>query len=66
MFVMKGSILRTGDVCIVQFDKLFHVMKVSQNKENGDMVLNSLNSNETPMILSEKGDFTIFGKVVLM
>ena len=63
---MKGSILRTGDVCIVQFDKLFHVMKVSQNKENGDMVLNSLNSNETPMILSEKGDFTIFGKVVLM
>ena len=66
MFVMKDSILRTGDIAIVQLDKQFHVMKVSQNRENGDMVLNSLNANETPNTLSEKDDLTIFGKVVLM
>lgn len=66
MFVMKDSILRTGDICIVQLDKQFHVMKVSQNKENGDMVLNSLSSNKTPITLSEKDNFIIFGKVVHM
>jgi len=66
IFVMKDSILRTGDVCIVQLDRQFHVMKVSQNKENGDMVLNSLNSNETPITLSDKDNFIIFGKVVLL
>ena len=63
---MKDSILRTGDICIVQLDKQFHVMKVSQNKENGDMVLNSLSSNKTPITLSEKDNFIIFGKVVHM
>ena len=41
-------------------------MKVSQNRENGDFLLNSLNSNETPITLSEKDNFIIFGKVVLM
>jgi hypothetical protein len=66
MFVLKDSILRTGDVCIVQLDRRFHVMKVSQNRENGDFLLNSLNSNETPITLSEKDNFIIFGKVVLM
>lgn len=66
MFVMKDSILRTGDIAIVQLDKQFHVMKVSQNRENGDMILNSLNANEAPSTLSEKGNLTIFGKVVLM
>jgi hypothetical protein len=66
MFVMKDSILRTGDICIVKLKSQYHVMKVSQNRENGDMVLNSLNSNETPITLSEKNSCSIFGKVVLM
>ena len=66
MFVMKDSILRTGDICIVQLKSQYHVMKVSQNGENGDILLNSLNSDDEPNTLSEKDDFTIFGKVVLM
>lgn len=66
MFVMKDSILRTGDICIVQLNSQYYVMKVSQNRKNGDILLNSLNSEETSNILSKKDDFTIFGKVVLM
>ena len=66
MFVMKDSFLRTGDICIVQLNSQFHVMKVSQNRDNGDILLNSLNSDESSNTLSEKDDFTIFGKVVLM
>ena len=66
MFVMKDSILRTGDICIVQLNSQYHVMKVSQDRENGDILLNSLNSNEAPITLSEKDDFSIFGKIVLM
>ncbi|WP_418886891.1 S24 family peptidase [Intestinibacter bartlettii] len=66
MFVMKDSILRTGDICIVQLKSKYHVMKVSQNRENGGILLNSLNSEETSNTHSEKDDFTIFGKVVLM
>ena len=66
MFVMKDSILRTGDICIVQLKSKYHVMKVSQNIDNGDILLNSLNSNEAPITLSEKDDFSIFGKIVLM
>ena len=66
MFVMKDSILRTGDICIVQLNSQYHVMKVSQNRDNGDILLNSLNSEEASNTLSEKNDFTIFGKVVLM
>ena len=66
MFVMKDSILRTGDICIVQLNSQYHVMKVSQNRDNGDILLSSLNSSEVPNTLSEKDDFTIFGKVVLM
>ncbi len=66
MFVMKDSILRTGDICIVQLNSQYHVMKVSQNGENGDILLNSLDSDESSNTLSEKDDFTIFGKVVLM
>lgn len=66
MFVMKDSILRTGDIAIVQLNSQYHVMKVSQNRENGDFLLNSLNSNEAPITLSEKDDFSIFGKIVLM
>ena len=66
MFVMKDSVLRTGDICIVQLKCQYHVMKVSQNRENGDFLLNSLNSNEAPIALSEKDDFSIFGKIVLM
>ena len=66
MFVMKDSVLRTGDICIVQLKCQYHVMKVSQNKDNGDILLNSLNSSKVPNTLSEKDDFTIFGKVVFM
>ena len=66
MFVMKDPILRTGDISIVQLNSQYYVMKVSQNRENGDILLNSLNSEESPNTLSEKDDFTIFGKVVLM
>lgn len=66
MFVMKDSVLRTGDICIVQLKCQYHVMKVSQNKDNGDILINSLNSSKVPNTLSEKDDFTIFGKVVLM
>ena len=66
MFVMKDSILRTGDIAIVQLDKQFHVMKVSQNRENGDILLNSINSDEVLNTFSEKDNLTIFGKVVLM
>ena len=66
MFVMKDSILRTGDICIVQLNSQYHVMKVSHNRDNGDILLNSLNSNEAPITLSEKDDFSIFGKIVLM
>ena len=66
MFVMKDSVLRTGDICIVRLKCQYHVMKVSQNKDNGDILLNSLNSSKVPNTLSEKDDFTIFGKVVFM
>lgn len=66
MFVMKDSILRTGDICIVQLNSQYHVMKVSQNRENGNILLNSLNSDGVLNTFSEKDDFTIFGKVVLM
>ena len=66
MFVINDSILRTGDICIVQLNSQYHVMKVSQNRENGDFLLNSLNSNEAPITLLEKDDFSIFGKIVLM
>ena len=66
MFVMKDPILRTGDICIMQLDSQYYVMKVSQNRDNGDILLNSLNSDESPNTLSEKDDITIFGKVVLM
>ena len=66
MFVMKDSILRTGDICIVQLKCQYHVMKVSQNKENGNILFNSLNSNEKPITFSEREDFSIFGKIVLM
>ncbi|WP_455439295.1 S24 family peptidase [Streptococcus salivarius] len=66
MFIMKDSILRTGDTSIVQINSRYYVMKVSQNRENGDILLNSLNSNEAPITLSEKDDFSIFGKIVLM
>lgn len=66
MFVMKDSVLRTGDICIVQLKSRYYVMKVIQNRENGDILLNSLNSNEAPITLSEKDDFSIFGKIVLM
>ena len=66
MFVMKDSILRTGDICIVQLKCQYHVMKVSQNRDNGDILLNSLNSDVSSNTLSENDDFTIFGKVVLM
>ena len=66
MFVMKDSVLRAGDICIVQLKFQYHVMTVSHNRDNGDILLNSLNSSEVPNTLSEKDDFTIFGKVVLM
>ena len=66
MFVMKDPILRTGDICIVQLDSQYFVMKVSQNGENGDILLNSLDSDESSNTLSKKDDFTIFGKVILM
>lgn len=66
IFVIKDSILRTGDISIVQVNSRYYVMKVSQNREIGDILLNSLNSNEVPITLSEKDDFIIFGKVVLM
>ena len=66
IFIIKDSIIRTGDISIVQLDSRYYVMKVSQNRENGDILLNSLNSNEAPITLSEKDDFSIFGKIVLM
>ena len=66
MLVMKDSILRTGDICIVQLNSQYYVMKVSQNRENGNILLNSLNSDESPYTLSEKDDFIFLGKVVLM
>ena len=49
MFIMKDSILHTGDVCIVQLNSQYLVMKVSQNRENGNILLNSLNSDESPI-----------------
>lgn len=66
LFIMKDSILRAGDISIVQINSRFFVMKVGQNRENGDILLNSLNSDKPPITLSEKDDFIIFGKVVLM
>lgn len=66
IFVIKDSILRTGDISIVQINSQFFVMKVGQNRENGDILLNSVNSDNPPISLSEKDDFIIFGKVVLM
>ncbi|WP_343092798.1 S24 family peptidase [Streptococcus salivarius] len=54
MIVMKDSILRTGDICIVQLNSQYHVMKVSHNRDNGDILLNSLNSGEAPNTLSER------------
>lgn len=49
MFIMKDSILRTGDTSIVQLNSQYNVMKVSQNRENGFILLNSLNSDEVPI-----------------
>ena len=66
LFIMKDSILRAGDISIVQINSRFFVMKVGQNRENGDILLNSVNSDNPPISLSEKDDFIIFGKVVLM
>lgn len=66
LFIMKNSILRAGDISIVQINSRFFVMKVGQNRENGDILLNPLNSDKPPITLSEKDDFIIFGKVVLM
>lgn len=66
IFVIKDSILRPGDISIVQLNNRYYVMKVIQNRENGNILLNSLNSNEAPITLSEKNDFSIFGKIVLM
>lgn len=66
IFIIKDSILRTGDIVIVQRNSQYHRMKISQNRENGDILLNSLNSDEPPITMSEKDDFKIFGKVVLM
>ena len=66
MFAMKDSILRNGDICIVQLNSQYYVMKVSQNRDNGNILLNSLNSEESTNTLSEKDDFTILGKVVFM
>ena len=66
IFIIKDSILRPGDISIVQLNSRYYVMKVIQNRENGDILLNSLNSNEAPITLSEKDDFSIFGKIVLM
>mgnify|MGYP000355745844 CR=1 FL=1 len=66
IFVIKDSILRPGDISIVQLNSRYYVMKVSQNRESGDILLNSLNSNEKPITFSEKEDFSIFGKIVLM
>jgi hypothetical protein len=66
LFIMKDSILRVGDISIVQINSRFFVMKVGQNRENGDILLNPLNSDKPPITLSEKDDFIIFGKVVLM
>ncbi|WP_302977443.1 S24 family peptidase [uncultured Streptococcus sp.] len=66
MFVMKDTILRTGDISIVQINSGYFVMKVSQNRENGDILFNSINSIEAPFTLLEKDDFSIFDKVVLL
>ena len=66
LFIMKDSILRAGDISIVQINSRFFVMKVGQNRENGDILLNPLNSDKPPITLSENDDFIIFGKVVLM
>ena len=66
LFIMKDSILRAGDISIVQINSRFFVMKVGQNREKGDILLNPLNSDNPPITLSEKDDFIIFGKVVLM
>ena len=66
LFIMKDSILRAGDISIVQINSRFFVMKVGQNRENGEILLNPLNSDKPPITLSEKDDFIIFGKVVLM
>ena len=66
MFVMKDTILRTGDISIVQINSEYFVMKVSQNRENGDILFNSINSIEAPFTLLEKDDFSIFDKVVLL
>lgn len=66
IFIIKDSILRPGDISIVQLNSRYYVMKVIQNRENGDILLNSLNSDESPNAFSEKDDFSIFGKVVLL
>lgn len=66
IFVMKNSILRTGDIAIVRLDSRYYVMKVCKNSENGDIILNSLNTDETAITLTKKKSCTIFGKVVLM
>ena len=64
--VMKNSILRTGDIAIIRLDSRYCVMKVCKNSENGDIILNSLNTDETAITLTKKKSCTIFGKVVLM
>ena len=51
---------------IVQLDSRYCVMKVCKNSENGDIILNSLNTDETAITLTRKNSCTIFGKVVLM
>ena len=41
-------------------------MKVGKNSENGDIILNSLNTDESAITLTKENSCTIFGKVVLM
>ncbi|MFR8245501.1 MAG: hypothetical protein ACLU93_03810 [Streptococcus sp.] len=51
---MKDSILRAGDISIVQINSRFFVMKVGQNRENGDILLNPLNSDKPPITCQKR------------
>ncbi|MFQ9790062.1 MAG: S24 family peptidase [Streptococcus salivarius] len=60
---MKNSILRTGDIAIVRLDSRYCVMKVCKNSENGDIILNSLNTDESAITLTKENSCTILVKL---
>ena len=66
MFSFTDQAVDFLGAAFIRLDSRYCVMKVCKNSENGDIILNSLNTDETAITLTKKKSCTIFGKVVLM